>query len=92
MTDPSFYVATDANGAEFVLYGRADRPMERGTFDVVVARHNLDQQNLMLWRRVVAAITGVWPECTLPVCDHEDRRHQGQCRTTLGITFGGDAA
>lgn len=89
MTDPSFYVAADSNGAEFVLYGQPDRPMERGTFDVVVARHNLDQQNLMLWRPVVAQLTGVWPECEVVVCDHEDRRHRGPCRTNLGVNVGG---
>lgn len=89
MTDPAFYTATDANGSEFILYGRPDRPMERGTFDVIVARHNLDLQNRMLWRRVVAGLTGVWPECTLPICDHDNRRHEGECRTFIGMSFGG---
>lgn len=88
MTEQTFFVATDANGAEFVLYGTAG-DTTRGTYDVVASRAVLDRQNQMLWRRVVAQLTGEWPECDVMVCDHEDRRHQGPCRTFLGITFGG---
>lgn len=94
MSDKTFFVATDAQGAEFVLYGDPERGMQRGSFDVVVSRGVLDRQNQMLWRRVAAELTGVWPECDVLVCDHEDRRHPGLCRTNIGITFGGgpDAA
>lgn len=88
MTEQTFYVATDAQGAEFLLYGDPDDGM-RDSFYVIAAKRTLDHQNAMLWRRVVAGLTGQWPVCTLPICDHEDRRHEGSCRTNIGISFGG---
>lgn len=91
MTQRQFFIATDAQDAEFLLYGDPAKGMERGTFDVVTSRRHMDQQNLMLWRPLVAATTGEWPVCDVWVCDHENRRHEGGCRTNLGINFGGGA-
>jgi hypothetical protein len=88
MTDETFFVAADASGHEFLVYGNPDKGL-RGSFYVVNSRTHLDNQNQMLWRRVVSALTGEWPVCELPICDHEDRRHEGNCRTNIGISFGG---
>lgn len=83
MTTQSFFVAADAQGHEFLLYGDPAVGMRRGSFDVVVSRGVLDTQNLMLWRQVVAKVTGVWPMCEQPVCHHENRHHEGPCRTDI---------
>ncbi len=92
MSDQTFYVATDAQGNEFVLFGDPSKAMWRGSFDVIVSRGVLDTQNLMLWRPVVARLTGEWPVCDVAVCSHENRRHQGRCRTFIGVEGGGPGA
>lgn len=83
MTEQTFFVAADQQGNQFILWGDPAKGMQRGSFDVIVSRGVLDHQNLMLWRPVVAKLTGVWPECDVPVCHHEDRLHEGPCRTGI---------